>query len=117
MKLENLEGRWVNSKKKTSGIEEFEFSIKGEDLIIKITGSATGPLTGEWKAHKVKCYGNMAQPEAFSGFQLTLASHGIDIVLAGNINKGLIIIAMYGVPTSSAEISNFFLREFFYQVN
>ena len=117
MNLEILTGRWINSKDTTSGITEFELSVQDGDLYFQFSGAENGPFPGDLGKHNVQTYGQLNDASKFSGFQLTANIKDIEMVLAGNINKGLIIIALYGSPAQDSETSNFFIREFFYQVN
>lgn len=108
-------GRWKNSKQGTKGISTFTFTHSNGDLMITVEGSNEGQMSGTYGPLPCVVYAPGPGSTSFSAFEISFATTERTYFLAGNINKGLIIIASYIQSTVSDE-SNFFIREFFYKL-
>jgi len=108
-------GRWKNSKGETKGIAAFSLEEVQGKLMITIEGAADGHLPSKIGPVEAIAHGADLTSTACSAFQARTESNGKSYFFAGNINKGLIIIATYvEVPLELG--SNFFIREFFYKL-
>ena len=116
MNFEKIIGEWTNSKNITHGIQSFIFRAKDGNLEIELFGSESSFQPGSWGNHTLSTYSSSGNTQ-FSAFHssIKIADHKIEI--AGNINKGLIIIASYIKNEGSTQKSNDFIREFFYHNN
>lgn len=108
-------GTWKNSNGSALGIDVF--SIKEGDLgpLFTASGTESGYFPGNWGTAPVEFLVSHPDSNTASAFQVNFEVGGREIFLAGNINKGLIIIATYAVAQSGSELPNLFTREFYYK--
>ena len=111
----NVIGKWKNSRPDTQGIESFELRADNGSLKLSVYGVSGGFMTDNLT--DLECTAHATSPESntFSGFQAQGTENGKEYFFAGNINKGLIIIATY-IKVLSGNESNYFVREFFYKL-
>lgn len=115
MNIDNLAGEWKNSKFKTAGIERFYFRISGDELFIEPFGASDSINAASWGSHKVSVFSTRNKKDDFSAFMTSIEISDQTATLCGNINKGLIIIAMYIKSNSKNGTGNYFIREFFFK--
>lgn len=108
-------GRWKNSKIDTKGIAEFTLESRDNKLSLLLIGEEGSflPNSIDW----IEATGHASDNSSLDciAFKAETTIDGKDYFFAGNVNKGLIIIATY-VEESEVLKSNFFLREFFYKL-
>ncbi len=108
-------GRWKNSKSTTKCIAGFTLEDGGNGLVLSIRGADDGYLPSTiGPISAVAHASNMSSTDCIA-FHAVAEVDGKEYFFAGNVNKGLIIIATY-VKVSSGKDSNFFVREFFYKL-
>ncbi len=108
-----MAGRWKNSKANTKGIAEFALEEVDSELLISINGAEEGFLPNNIGPIVSTPHSANESSDDCIAFQADTTIDGVNYFFAGNINKGLVIIATY---IKSSEISsNFFVREFFYK--
>ena len=108
-------GRWKNSKPFTVGISEFELTEIDNKLSISIQGASGGTLPADIGPISAIGHASDELSNDCIAFQAETIAEGKQYFFAGNINKGLVIIATY-IKVLSGEKSNFFIREFFYKL-
>ncbi len=106
-------GSWKNSRPETKGIESYVFEESDEGLQISVRGAEDGVIPGNWGTQPVICHASSPEGGKATAFQAGFLVNGHKIFIAGNINKGLIIIAIY-IEAGEAD-ANSFIREFFYK--
>jgi len=111
----NITGNWKNSKATTKTIAKFSLLEKDGNLQITIAGAAGGYLPNE--IGPLSVIAHAADPDSTESiaFQAEATVDGTSYFFAGNVNKGLVIIATY-IKTAAGKGSNFFIREFFYRL-
>ena len=108
-------GKWKNSKIGTKGIGEFELSEYDGNFSLTVRGADGGYFPSEISILACTAHSSSPSSNTFSAFQAEAKVDGSTYFFAGNINKGLIIIATY-IQVESDDKSNFFIREFFYKL-
>ena len=108
-------GQWKNPKKGTKGIRHFDIVNNGNGLEINATGASDGYMPGNWGTKDLLIHNTAPDSSSEVGFQATYEINEKELFLAGNINKGLIIIAIYIKLLNQEDKSHFFIREFFYK--
>jgi hypothetical protein len=110
--LASFAGHWTNTNPETLAITHFNFFPRDDRYYIRAFGAGRPEPWGEVEA----------TPHAYdadSGRAVAFLSHYdwdfAEITLAGNENKGLIIIASYHKFKDVSSRSNYFKREFFYR--
>lgn len=112
---DKVAGRWKNSKSTTKGIAGFTLTESEGGLMLGIQGAEGGFMSSQLEPVKVSCHSNNSDSKECIAFHGTSVDGGHKYRFAGNINKGLIIIATY-ITDLNDEDSNFFVREFFYKL-
>ena len=104
-----LPGNWRNTNKHTKGIITFSLEEQGNGLLLTMQGAVGGHLPQEIGSAQMECFTSTPQSSTVNSFFGTLEDTDNEYKFAGNLNKGLIIIAAYvklnGEP--------YFIREFF----
>jgi len=108
-------GRWKNSKPSTNGIEQFTLTDDGTNLSLSIRGAEHGFMPDDMGPLKTTAYSADGSSTDCIAFHAKGMADGKTYSFAGNVNKGLIIIAIY-IEVSNNEADNFFVREFFYKL-
>jgi hypothetical protein len=108
-------GNWKNSHATSKGIGAFEISEGANGPQIKVSGIETGYFPGDWGSKPVSFLVNGPDQTTASAFSASFEVGGRSLFLAANINKGLIIIAIYGQAPAGSEVPSLFTREFYYK--
>lgn len=108
-------GNWKNPKTTTQGIYQFSITKSEQGMDIEVEGVAEGRIPGKWGKQALALYNNNPDERDPVAFQATYTIGGLELQLAGNINKGLIIIALYARQLASTDQADFFIREFYFK--
>ena len=108
-------GRWVNPYKESKGITEFSLVEDNGKLFIDIEGAESGRCSGVWERVAVRHYAYAPDLNDVVAFKAHLNRDDMDILLAINENKGLLVVAAYFTLKDGDERSDFFIREFFHK--
>jgi len=108
-------GRWKNSKSSTVGIAEFTLAEVDNKLSISFQGATGGSIPGNIGPIEAVAHASDDSSSDCIAFQAETTVDGKQYIFAGNINKGLVIIATY-IRILNGEKPNFFIREFFYKL-
>ncbi|MDF1695924.1 MAG: hypothetical protein P1U56_08840 [Saprospiraceae bacterium] len=108
-------GTWKNSKSNTIGIAGFTLEEINNSLFIKIQGVKDGLLPESINDLKAHIYTASAESDQCIAFDSSVKLGDRECFFAGNVNKGLIIIATY-IKMNSDSDNNLFVREFFYKL-
>jgi hypothetical protein len=112
---EQLTGRWKNSKSTTIGISTFHLENVDNQLSLTINGADGGFLPYHMGPITVSTHSATKTSKTCIAFHANVSKDGNEYSFAGNVNKGLIIIATY-VKVKADDTANFFVREFFYKL-
>lgn len=112
---EQVTGRWKNSKPTTVGISNFSLENVNNQLSLTIKGTEGGFLPDHLGPIEVSEHSATRNSKDCIAFHANVTHDGNEYSFAGNVNKGLIIIATY-VKVKADETANFFVREFFYKL-
>ena len=110
-----LIGNWKNSKVGTKGIERFTLSSIEDGLSLTIHGAEGGVLPTTLSDINVTMHTKSRDSIDCIAFHGNAQTESHTFSFAGNINKGLVIIATYIVDKEGVE-NNTFIREFFYKL-
>jgi hypothetical protein len=111
--LGELTGLWKNTKRTTRAIREFRLRQEGDRFLLHAEGAGAPRDWGEVPV--TFCVTSAGASDAV-GFHAVYDFGFQRMVLAGNLNKGLIIIASFHMFLDGSPRSNYFTREFFYQL-
>ncbi|MSR59737.1 MAG: hypothetical protein EXS05_19195 [Planctomycetaceae bacterium] len=111
--LGELTGLWKNTKRSTGVIRELELSQKGDGFVLRATGAGS---PRDWGEVAVTPHASGVDAWDPAGFHAAYDFGFMRMLLAANINKGLLIIASYNTFLDGSPRSNSFAREFFYRV-
>ena len=106
-------GLWHNCLNNSQGIETFEFLEKDGELAVRIKGTKTGLVPGEWASISCKPYAADTNSIVPIAFQANYQSDAFDAYLQFNVNKSLMILAILIDFKNTEEKSDVFIREFF----
>lgn len=106
-------GDWKNSNGSSNGIDSFRIAESEDGPKIEVIGIEGGFFPGNWGKAKVQFLVSGPHHTTASAFQACFRNGNKQIFLAGNINKGLIIIAIYAMAEQGDP--NLFVREFYYK--
>ncbi|HKP02677.1 MAG TPA: hypothetical protein VJU77_04860 [Chthoniobacterales bacterium] len=110
--LAHYVGHWTNTNPETLAITHFDFTKRGERFYVRASGSG---YPGDWGEAEVTPHAyDVSSPRGLA-FIARYVFDFAEITLAGNENKGLIIIASYHRFKDASSRSNYFKREFFYR--
>jgi hypothetical protein len=110
--LAHYVGHWTNTNPETLAITHFDFTKRGERFYVRCSGSGH---PGDWGEVEAMPYAYDVSSARGLAFMARYVFDFAEITLAGNENKGLIIIASYHRFNDPAPRSNYFKREFFYR--
>lgn len=110
--LAHYVGRWTNTNPETMAITRFDFTKRGERFYLRASGAG---YAGDWGEVEVTPHAYDVSSQRGLAFLARYAFDFAEITLAGNENKGLIIIASYHRFTDGSARANYFKREFFYR--
>ena len=105
-------GHWTNTNPDTSGIPNFDFYRRGNSFYMRAFGAGYPECWGEVT---VTPYANDVAGTRGIAFLARYVFEFVEITLAANENKGLIIIASYHRFKDASPRSDYFKREFFYR--
>lgn len=108
-------GNWKNSHQASQGIAAFEIREGARGPEISVSGIESGFFPGDWGSKPVNFLVSGPGQTTASAFSATFDIGGRSLFLAGNINKGLIIIAIYAHAKSGSAHPSLFTREFYYK--
>jgi hypothetical protein len=110
--LSHYVGHWTNTNPDTSGIPYFDFDRCGNGFYMRAFGAGYPECWGEVRVtpHAYDVAGTRG-----IAFLARYDFEFVEITLAVNENKGLIIIASYHTFKDASARSNYFKREFFYR--
>ena len=106
-------GQWRNCMKDSQGIEAFEFLENNNELGVRIEGTRSGLVPGEWAVLSCKPYAADTNSTIPIAFQANYQSDTFDVYLQFNINKSLMILAILIDFKNAEKKSDVFIREFF----
>jgi hypothetical protein len=110
--LTHYVGVWTNTNPATLAITHFDFTKRGGRFYLRASGAG---YPGDWGEVEVTPHAYDVSSQRGLAFLARYAFDFAEITLAGNENKGLIIIASYHRFTDGSPRSNYFKREFFYR--
>lgn len=108
-------GNWKNSHKVSKGIDSFEITEIDSGPQIRVSGIESGYFPGNWGTAPVGFLVSGPDQTTASAFEATFEIGDRNLFLAGNINKGLIIIAIYAKAKAGKDIPSLFIREFYFK--
>jgi hypothetical protein len=110
--LASFAGHWTNTNPETLAITHFDFFPREDRYYIRVFGAGRPEPWGEVEATPHAYDASSARAVAFlARYEWDFA----EVTLAGNENKGLVIIASYHRFRQAGQRSNYFKREFFYR--
>jgi hypothetical protein len=110
--LSSFAGHWTNTNPETLAITHFDFFPRDDRYYIRAFGAGRPGPWGEAEATAHAYDASSARSVAFlTRYEWDFA----EVTLAGNENKGLIIIASYHRFKHAGQRANYFKREFFYR--
>lgn len=110
--LSSFAGHWTNTNPETLAITHFELFSRGGCYYIRAFGAGRPEPWGEAQAAPHAYDASSTRAVAFlCRYEWNFA----EVILAGNENKGLVIIASYHRFKDAGQRSNYFKREFFYR--
>jgi hypothetical protein len=110
--LAHFVGHWTNTKVETGTITHFDLRQVGERFYLRARGAG---YPGDWGKIEATPYAYDATSGKGVAFLARYVFEFVEITLAVNENKGLIIIASYHRFKDASPRSNYFRREFFYR--
>jgi len=115
---EKLLGRWVNTNRETQGIAECLVVAEGEHFSVRIFGVGKDGLI-EWPPTQATTLANL---EEEAGQRTVALAADFDfgfmrIETHIRINKGVLVIVLFGTFTDDSGRSNYLNREFFCRAN
>jgi len=109
-------GRWVNSYDKARVISSFTIIEKGGKIMITPENSKMGFYNEEWDSSELKPHAYGPDMDDIVAFQAHFNMKDMNVFLAVNENKGLLVIAAYFSFKETDNRSDCFVREFFYKI-
>jgi hypothetical protein len=110
--LLELTGLWKNTNRATRVIRELTLTKKGDAYELNAFGAGAPRDWG--KVHAIP-YSSSVDARDAAGFFATYDFKFMQMFIATNVNKGLLIIASYNTFRDGSGRSNYFTREFFYR--
>ena len=104
-------GTWRNTYQHTRGISHLELLRDGDGFLVHAHGVAT---ERNWGAVSAVAYADGVGSRNPSGFFAKYDFGFIEMQLAANFNKGLLIVAAYNHFNDDSGRADYFTREFFY---
>jgi hypothetical protein len=104
---------WKNTKGATRVIRELTLAKDGNSYVLHAYGAGS---PRDWGKVVVTPYASSVDAFDAAGFHAVYDFEFLQMVLAANMNKGLLIIASYNTFRDGSGRSNYFTREFFYRV-
>jgi hypothetical protein len=105
-------GQWTNTNPETNGITHFSFEADGGRYWIRAAGAGQ---SSDWGCAEVIPHANSVTETDGIGFLARYDLGFVEVTLAANENKGLMIVASYHRFRDASARSSYFKREFFYR--
>lgn len=115
MDLSYYIGTWDNPYEKARLIDSFTFYETDGELRMTIKNSAASFYQEDWGIGSVKAHAYAPDLHNVVAFQAHFFKEDIEMFLAINENKGLLVIAAYITFKNNDEKSDCFVREFFHK--
>jgi hypothetical protein len=110
--LSSFTGHWTNTNPETVAITHFDLFARDGRYYLRVSAAGLSEPWGEVEATPHAYDAGSGRAVAFlARYDLNF----VEITLAGNENKGLIIIASYHKFKDASPRADYFKREFFYQ--
>ena len=110
--LGELTGSWRNTNRATRVIRELTLTKSGDAYELNAFGAGA---PRDWGKVVVIPHASGVDTHDAAGFVAIYDFHFMQMFLAANMNKGLLIIASYNTFRDGGGRSNYFTREFFYR--
>jgi hypothetical protein len=104
-------GTWRNTYRHTRGISHLDLLRNGDIFLIHAHGVAA---QRDWGAVSASAYGDNVGSRHPTGFLAKYDFDFMEMQLAANFNKGLLIVASYNRFHDGSGRADYFTREFFY---
>ncbi len=104
-------GIWRNTHRHTRGISHLELLSDGDEVLVHAHGVAA---QRDWGAVSALAYSEGVSSRDPSGFFAKYEFEFLEMQLAANFNKGLLIVAAYSRFKDGSGRADYFTREFFY---
>jgi hypothetical protein len=112
--LGELTGLWKNTKRATRVVRELTLTKNGDAYELNAVGAGA---PRDWGKVVVIPHAGSVDTHDPAGFLAVYEFDFMQMFLAGNMNKGLLIIASYNTFRDGSGRSNYFSREFFYRAD
>jgi hypothetical protein len=112
--MEELIGLWKNTNHATRVIRELILTKNGDSYELRAFGAAA---PRDWGTVVVVPHAGGVDAHDAAGFLAVYEFDFMQMFLAANMNKGLLIIASYNTFHDGSGRSNYFSREFFYRAS
>ncbi|MCB9232393.1 MAG: hypothetical protein H6581_12060 [Bacteroidia bacterium] len=110
-------GKWKNPFDQSKGIQSFEIRQESDGRVtMEVQGVSQGYFPAGWGQAEVNFLASTPGGTQASAFSASFQLPGRNVFLAGNINKGLIIIAIYALDAKGNQDNNLFVREFYHKL-
>jgi hypothetical protein len=110
--LDKLTGLWMNTNRATQVIRELTLTKAGKAYELHAFGAGA---PRDWGKVVVIPHAGDVDAHDAAGFFAVYDFDFMEMFLAANVNKGLLIIASYNTFRDGSGRSNYFSREFFYR--
>lgn len=112
--LAELTGLWKNTNRATRVIRELTLTKNGDVYELRAFGAGA---PRDWGKVSVIPHAGGVDAHDPAGFLAVYDFDFMQMFLAANMNKGLLIIASYNMFRDGSGRSNYFSREFFYRID
>jgi hypothetical protein len=111
--LTGFQGVWLNTDANSNWIGRIELEVVGDHLRVRVRGAGEGrPDWGRVDAEAV--YADGIHSARGAAFRASVQRGSMTVLLQGNLNLGLLVVAGFHLETGDSPKSNYFRREFFY---
>ncbi|MDH7448112.1 hypothetical protein [Aquimarina sp. 2201CG14-23] len=115
MDLSYYLGTWDNPYEKARLIDSFTFFESEGELRMTIKNSTDSFCQDDWGIGLVRAHAYNPDLHEVVAFQAHFFKEDLEMFLAINENKGLLVIAAYITFKNNDEKSDYFVREFFHK--
>jgi hypothetical protein len=112
--LAELTGHWKNTRRSTRAIRELRLRHSGDGYLLHAVGAGA---PRDWGEVPVTPCASGADARDAAGFHAVYDWGSQRMILAANMNKGLMIIASFNLFFDGTPRANYLTREFFYQAS
>lgn len=111
--LEPLLGGWVNYNTRSTGIIRLEMSDRGGAPTVRVFGAGlSAPI--DWGEVACAMFANGVDRHEAVGFTASYELGFAHVLLAGYLNKRLLVVDAYSIFTDGSGRANYFQRDHFY---